>query len=303
MTQFILNGNKGYGFLIANQSTLLSIKSFFTLTFFLLFSFSSIASNSNSSEEELLLATTGNADAVVSGVGSGNNVFLGIPDNNATHIWTNASTILDLTDVIPAGESINITLGHIWNTDGIAEISSSASTSGFSDLEIYGSSSNGSVTIPSNNSIGLETITYTATVDVRYIKIAVTNQNVQLDAISYSFVEGCGISILSTTSENCAGTGPYTADWKVIIEYSNQPTGDITYERNSEAPVTFTPNLSPDTISIVGIPADGGSDEIKVYFSNENSCRDSVIVTRPAPCPFGLDVRGPGELCDGMLEL
>ena len=270
---------------------------------FLLFSFSSIAFSNNCYEEEFLLATSGNADAVISGIGFGSNVFLGAPDNNATHIWNGSSTILDLTDIIPAGESINITLGHIWNTNGVAEISSSAdSNSGFSDTEIYGANFNGNVTIPSNNTTDLETITYTATTDVRYIKIATTNENIQLDAISYSFEVGCNFLVLSNTSENCTetGTGTYTADWQVIVEYSNQPIGDILYERNNEAAVAFTPNLSPDTITISGIPADGGSDELKIYFSNENSCGDTVTVIRPSPCPFGLDIRGTGELCDGM---
>ena len=249
-------------------------------------------------EEFLLLPTAGNADAIVAGSNPNDPVFLGPPDGSATHIWSGATTTLDLTDVIPAGESIDITLGHIWNTDGVAQISSSAnSASGFSDMKTYGS---GSYDIPSNNTIGLETITYTATVDVRYIRISVTNQNIQLDAISYSFEAGCGLTISSTTSENCSGSGPYTADLKVIVEYSNEPSGDIMYEWDSDPAIAFTPNNSPDTITLLGIPADAGSNEIKVYFANETTCGDTVTITRPSPCPYGLAYKGPGELCDGM---
>lgn len=253
------------------------------------------------SEELVVSSISGNADAVVDGHNPGGNVFLGPPDNNSTHIWNGAFTTLDLTDVIPAGESINITLGHIWNTNGLAHISSSANaTSGFGDLETYGIGTNPSVTIPSGGDLNLATITYTASVPVRYIKIAVINENIQLDAISYDFSVGCGLNITSASARNCSGSGPYVADVEVIFEYSNEPAGDIMYQTNTDAPIAFTPNSSPDTILLSGIPADSGFDEIKIFFDTENTCGDTVIVNRLPPCPFGLEYRGPGQMCEGM---
>jgi len=107
----------------------------------------------------------------------------------------------------------------------------------------------------------------------------------------YGFVdESCFSRSLdiSASAQNCTETSPnvYTADWEVVINYSNLLAGDIGYRRNSEPNQTFTPSTSPETVNIVGVPADGALyDTIYVFTVNDVTCADTIILKRPLPCP------------------
>ena len=60
----------------------------------------------------------------------------------------------------------------------------------------------------------------------------------------------------------------------------------ISYQRNSESIQSHTLTGTTDTLTIAGIPADGGTyDTLKVWFTNETSCGDTIILKRPSPCP------------------
>ncbi|MEM1326751.1 MAG: SdrD B-like domain-containing protein [Bacteroidota bacterium] len=99
----------------------------------------------------------------------------------------------------------------------------------------------------------------------------------------------CALDITSIFSDNCSGDDDngYTADWNISIEVSGAPAdGMISYQRNDEAVQMQTLNGTTADLNITGVPADGGkSDTIKVWFTNEMTCGDTSIITRPAPCP------------------
>lgn len=99
-------------------------------------------------------------------------------------------------------------------------------------------------------------------------------------------IPDCSLSISTAYSENCTGSGPYTADWKIGISAIEQPDNAISYQRNSEAVQTHTLTGTTDTLTFSAIPADGGAyDTIRVYFTNETTCGDTLIIKRPEPCP------------------
>lgn len=120
--------------------------------------------------------------------------------------------------------------------------------------------------------------------------IALTTPASGLENLDYDvgFMPFCSLNITSVTAQNCTETSPnnYEAEWQIIIEYAGEYSGDITYQRNSLGTTTFTPTTSPDTLTITGITADGGIyDTLRVYFANDLTCRDSLIIKRPLPCP------------------
>lgn len=109
---------------------------------------------------------------------------------------------------------------------------------------------------------------------------------------SFSLTISCGDSVLidSVYTENCIGSGPYTADWKIIVTYSGL-SDDIVYQRNSEPSQTYTPTALVDTLTFPNIPADGSAyDTLKVWYGNAQSCGDTVILYRPIPCPSDVDI-------------
>lgn len=92
------------------------------------------------------------------------------------------------------------------------------------------------------------------------------------------------VQIDSVYAENCTGSGPYTADWKIIVSYTG--LGDnITYQRNGEPTQTYTPSSLVDTLTLTNIPADGGAfDTLKVWYGNTQTCGDTILIFRPIPC-------------------
>ena len=111
----------------------------------------------------------------------------------------------------------------------------------------------------------------------------------------------CQLDITNVYSEDCNGTGPYTADWKVDMEWSNNPTGSIEVYRNGILATTHTPVGSSGTATIAGVPADGvSSDTILVRFANSTACDDQFIVTSPTACPSTIPGFEAGEICSSV---
>ena len=111
----------------------------------------------------------------------------------------------------------------------------------------------------------------------------------------------CEITITDVTAQNCNGVSPFTAEWLVEFNWSDNPSGDIMIQRNSEPAQAYTPSGNSGTFVITGVPADGGaSDVITVYFANENTCTDDYTITRPLPCPASLP-HNSGEICNTLL--
>lgn len=112
----------------------------------------------------------------------------------------------------------------------------------------------------------------------------------------------CNLNIVSITPQNCmeVSSNNFEVDWQVIITYSGRPTGNIAYQRNDGTISSFVSNTSPDTITISGIPADGGlSDTIKIYFASATVCADTFITKRPLPCPNDMPVCAATSGCLG----
>ncbi len=110
----------------------------------------------------------------------------------------------------------------------------------------------------------------------------------------------CNLVINTVSTQNCAGTTSFTAEWSVNISWSDAPIGDIVYKRNNETPQTITPVGGDATLTITGVPADGGmSDQIIVYFQEEPSCTDTFTIARPLPCPTALPY-SPGAVCSSL---
>ena len=100
-----------------------------------------------------------------------------------------------------------------------------------------------------------------------------------------------GLNITTSYSENCIESSPnnFTADWKIGIEVFNTSETDISYQRNSETIQSHTLTGTTDTLTISNIPADGGAyDTLKVWFTNDMTCADTIILKRPLPCPSSI---------------
>ena len=71
----------------------------------------------------------------------------------------------------------------------------------------------------------------------------------------------CSLTITSIYSENCTESSPnnFITDWKIGIEILNTTETAIAYQRNREAIQTHTLTGTTDTLTISGIPADGGA--------------------------------------------
>lgn len=101
----------------------------------------------------------------------------------------------------------------------------------------------------------------------------------------------CDLNITTTYSANCTevSANNFTADWKIGISTTNELDNIISYQRNSEAVQSHTLTGLTDTLTIAGIPADGGVyDTLKVWFTNASTCADTIILKRPVPCPNNL---------------
>lgn len=97
----------------------------------------------------------------------------------------------------------------------------------------------------------------------------------------------CALS-LNVFSSNCTDNndGTFSADWNLDIIVENAPDAAISYQRNSETVQSHTLTGLTDTLTIADIPADGGLyDTLKVWFTNELTCGDTLILKRPSPCP------------------
>ncbi len=107
----------------------------------------------------------------------------------------------------------------------------------------------------------------------------------------------CGLDITHIYSDNCSGSGPYTADWNIGIQWTGAPDDTLMYQRNSLTAIQHIGSGITDTISITGIPADGGVyDTLMVWFKNETTCGDTVILKRPVPCPITINFNVPCPL-------
>ncbi|MEM6316995.1 MAG: SdrD B-like domain-containing protein, partial [Bacteroidota bacterium] len=149
-----------------------------------------------------LLNCSGNADAVISASGVGNSAnALGAPNSNYAELYQQSDVlVLDLTDVITAGESYDIT----WRRK------SSYSAGPVADLVIEESSDNSTwtenATRPATASQSFITTTLTAGVDTRYLRIQIetdSNDDADIDAISYSGVACNGGSGGGGGSQTC----------------------------------------------------------------------------------------------------
>ena len=109
----------------------------------------------------------------------------------------------------------------------------------------------------------------------------------------------CELYITAAYSDNCSGddTNGYTADWNIGFSIENPPDTDISYQRNSDAVQSHTLTGTTDTLTVTGIPADGGIyDTVTVWFTNDTTCADTIILKRPVPCPTNLGSNS-GEIC------
>ncbi len=105
------------------------------------------------------------------------------------------------------------------------------------------------------------------------------------------------LSITSASSTNCTGSNPYTAEWNIVISASGGPDNNISYQRNSDAILSHVLTGTTASLSITNIPADGGaSDTLKVWFTNDPVCADTLILNRPLPCPP--DLPRPVQSCN-----
>lgn len=112
----------------------------------------------------------------------------------------------------------------------------------------------------------------------------------------------CDLDITTVYSSNCSGddTNGYTADWNIGIAVTTAPDNAISYQRNSEAVQSHTLTGTTDTLTIAGIPADGGvSDTLKVWFTNDVICGDTIILKRPLPCPSDISTCSSTSGCLG----
>lgn len=94
----------------------------------------------------------------------------------------------------------------------------------------------------------------------------------------------CQLTITNTYAENCTEptANNFTADWKIGFETTMAPDNAISYQRNSDAVQAHTLTGTTDTLTITGIPADGGAfDTLKVWFTNDMTCADTMILKRP----------------------
>lgn len=139
---------------------------------------------------------------------------------------------------------------------------------------------------------------YTA-IRIEHRSSAADRDNVLFDGFAWN---GCDLNILTNYSDNCSGddVNGYTADWNIGIEALGAPDTDISYQRNNEAVQTHTLTGTTDTLTIAGVPADGGLyDTITIWFTNDATCSDTIVVKRPVPCPANLG-SNTGEICNSI---
>ncbi len=116
--------------------------------------------------------------------------------------------------------------------------------------------------------------------------------SITLDANSRTILMPCtdSVQIDSVYAANCSGSGPYTADWKIIVTYSGL-SDEVVYQRNSQPSQTYTPTALVDTLTIPNIPADGGAfDTLKVWYGTTQTCGDTILIYRPIPCPADVNI-------------
>jgi len=112
------------------------------------------------------------------------------------------------------------------------------------------------------------------------------------NSIPVNIFMSCSDSVLidSVYSENCSGSGPYIANWKIIVTYSGL-SDNVVYQRNSESSQTYSPTTLVDTLTVSNIPADGGAyDTIKIWYGNAQTCGDTILIHRPIPCPSDVNI-------------
>jgi len=114
-------------------------------------------------------------------------------------------------------------------------------------------------------------------------QLPITTKNISMSCIDSVWID-------SVYAANCTGNGPYTADWKIIVNYSGL-SGDVIYQRNNESSQIYTPTTLVDTLTLPNIPADGGAyDTLKIWYGNTQTCGDTVLIYRPLPCPSDVDL-------------
>ncbi|MEM7127905.1 MAG: hypothetical protein AAF702_16345 [Chloroflexota bacterium] len=124
---------------------------------------------------------SGNADVVTSNSGVANpDRAIGAPDDSHANVANGDSFVLDLTDTVPAGETIDL---RLWKTSNAGEVDVSAS------LDNINYSVPGPPLAPVNEDV-YETVTYTIPAGgARYIQIARAGGTTRVDAVTYSFCQ------------------------------------------------------------------------------------------------------------------
>ena len=227
-------------------------------------------------------STTVNQDTIIYSVN-------GCPDT--VFVTTNAIPSIAATSSNPttcaaSDGSITLTLTNVPNgTYTINYMDAVPSAQTFTNVSV----SSGSATISSLSAGTYNDLSIT-------VSGCISTENVD---ITLTEICPCELTVTTTYSENCTEptTNNFTADWKIGFEVSNALDTDISYQRNSGAVATHTLTGTTDTLTIVGIPADGGVyDTLRVWFTNETTCGDTVILKRPVPCPTNLGSQS-GEIC------
>jgi len=95
----------------------------------------------------------------------------------------------------------------------------------------------------------------------------------------------CSISAVLGTQTPCVtATGQYTQE--VIVTYANEPaTGTIDVNGQS-----FVITTSPQTVTLVGLTADGNAVATTAAFSADGACTTPVNFTAPPACPCFISV-------------
>lgn len=114
----------------------------------------------------------------------------------------------------------------------------------------------------------------------------------------------CSLEITGSNYINCTDNndGTYTTTWDINLTAKHTNETQVSYQYNNESIQTLTLSANQGNFQIA-VPADGAAnDEIKVYFSNDTVCGDTLISKRPTPCvaPVGTPNTRAGQICNQL---
>ncbi|MEM1120955.1 MAG: SdrD B-like domain-containing protein, partial [Bacteroidota bacterium] len=96
----------------------------------------------------------------------------------------------------------------------------------------------------------------------------------------------CCLNISKTESINCQVDTSYTADWLITVQGGSPTDNGLSYQRNEGTIQNATLTGATNQVTFSDITADGnGTDTLKIWMTNDPSCGDTVILSRPLPCP------------------